>query len=347
MSKILAIKGHSTRGDEVIEILQMIGGEAIAAKGNDETAIYVIPVNGIIDVRFAYDKHIDEYAIFTLEEFLKKYPFKVGDKVNSPCKGCVKTITSMKWDDYLNTVSYKLDDKIYTTIEQLKVVNDLPCEEEVNMEDNKLFGTVSNPVETKSCTISLKDCEVIDNSIDSVQFVQSGKIVAVRFNAQNYENEVELQLDDYEIEIRDGKTYAVLKKSKYPKTYAECCDVLSIAPYYNLRYYTYEHGYNEYATTNELVALQGKLNILGKLIICCKAYWKIAGEQMGLDKPWDPKYGCGKWGYWIGYDINANKTYCQDSRLLLNRVLVFPTKEMRDVFYENFKELIEQCKELL
>ena len=25
----------------------------------------------------------------------------------------------------------------------------------------------------------------------------------------------------------------------------------------------------------------------------------------------------------------------------------FPTAEMRDVFYENFKELIEKCKELL
>ena len=28
-------------------------------------------------------------------------------------------------------------------------------------------------------------------------------------------------------------------------------------------------------------------------------------------------------------------------------LLVFPTKEMRDTFYKNFKDLIEQCKELL
>ena len=27
--------------------------------------------------------------------------------------------------------------------------------------------------------------------------------------------------------------------------------------------------------------------------------------------------------------------------------LAFPTEEMRDAFYENFKELIEECKELL
>ena len=30
-----------------------------------------------------------------------------------------------------------------------------------------------------------------------------------------------------------------------------------------------------------------------------------------------------------------------------NAILAFPTEEMRDAFYENFKDLIEQCKELL
>ena len=28
-------------------------------------------------------------------------------------------------------------------------------------------------------------------------------------------------------------------------------------------------------------------------------------------------------------------------------ILEFPTEEMRDAFYENFKELINECKELL
>jgi hypothetical protein len=31
----------------------------------------------------------------------------------------------------------------------------------------------------------------------------------------------------------------------------------------------------------------------------------------------------------------------------ISSVLEFPTPEMRDAFYENFKDLIEQCKELL
>ena len=55
MNKILAIKGDRNRGNEIIALLQMLGGENNGnAVGYDETAIYVIPVNGIIDVQFNY-----------------------------------------------------------------------------------------------------------------------------------------------------------------------------------------------------------------------------------------------------------------------------------------------------
>ena len=30
-----------------------------------------------------------------------------------------------------------------------------------------------------------------------------------------------------------------------------------------------------------------------------------------------------------------------------NHILIFPTPEMRNAFYENFNDLIEECKELL
>ena len=314
MGKKLAIKGHATRGEEVIELLEMLGGKNVEGFiGADLDELYTIEDNYIIQ---AYDWN--NCVCFTLEEFLEKYPFKIGDIVDRSTDYVSCVINNIRWNSEKCCIEYHL-----------------------NYFNGSEYGWHG-----LDCLIKPEDV-ITETKVESTGFMQLGKTFAVIFNDANYEDEVELQLGDYEIEVRDGKTYAVLKKSKYPKTYAECCDVLSITPYYNLRYYTYEHGYNEYATTNELVALQGKLNILGKLIICCKAYWKIAGEEIGLDKSWDPKYGCGKWGYWIGYDINANKTYCQDSRLLLNRVLVFPTKEMRDMFYENFKELIEQCKELL
>ena len=142
--------------------------------------------------------------------------------------------------------------------------------------------------------------------------------------------------DGYEFDyIKDSSLFKEIilkpKKPTYPKTYKECCDVLGLNTMDNDA-----QGYK----ADLIIRFQ-------ELIIARNAYWKIAGEELGLDKPWDSVYGCGEWGCWIGYDINANKIYCQDSRILLNNLLVFPTKEIRDIFYENFKDLIEQCKELL
>ena len=134
-------------------------------------------------------------------------------------------------------------------------------------------------------------------------------------------------------------------KPKYPKTYEECCEVLSIAPYYNLKYHTLEHDYHELATSNKLLLLQGKLNILGKLLICKDAYWKIAGEEMGLDKPWEPDWNNdSQFKYII---ICRRDNVNKDTYTAKNCILAFPTEEMRDAFCEAFKEEIEICKELL
>ncbi len=128
MEKKLAIRGHITRGKEVIEIFLMLGGKNFYnLNGGIDDEYYYIDNNGFINSGLNYIENWEEkFTPFILEEFLKKFPYKIGDKVNSPCKGCVKTITSMEWDSYLNTVTYKLDDKIYTNINQLEIVNNLP-----------------------------------------------------------------------------------------------------------------------------------------------------------------------------------------------------------------------------
>ena len=182
-----------------------------------------------------------------------------------------------------------------------------------------------------------------ENKVESTGYMQVGKTIAVIFNDANYEDEVELQLGDYEIEVRDGKTYAVKKKPAYPKTYEECCKALKISKRAQLSYTNPEVEHSNTYLSDEKYLLDAFM----KLRICRNAYWKFAGEQMGLDKPWDSTYGCGEWGYCIGYSINENKIYLQNYRILVNYTLIFPTEEMRDVFYENFKDLIEQCKELL
>lgn len=47
------------------------------------------------------------------------------------------------------------------------------------------------------------------------------------------------------------------------------------------------------------------------------------------------------------YNRSSDKIDKCDGLYESNVILDFPTKEMRDTFYENFKELIEECKELL
>ena len=158
--------------------------------------------------------------------------------------------------------------------------------------------------------------------------------------------------DGYHLVDENGKTIDASKiklvknPPYYPKTYDECLDVLSMcyAKHYNLRYFTYERGFYEFAKTDKLCSLQDKLNILGQLIICRNAYWKIAGEYLGLDKPWEPDFSDDSPKYNIfRYE---NEITLSDNNWS-NRILVFPTIEMRDAFYKNFKYLIELCKELL
>ena len=78
---------------------------------------------------------------------------------------------------------------------------------------------------------------------------------------------------------------------------------------------------------------------LARIIACRDAYWKLAGNW----KPnWDDmnqtKFGI----HTVENQIKYITLY-----VLKNLILVFPTEEMRDAFFENFKEMIEECKELL
>ena len=119
------------------------------------------------------------------------------------------------------------------------------------------------------------------------------------------------------------------KKKEYPKTYEECCQVLG---YDDRETYCVCHTY-----ANERL-----FESLYRLKVCRDAYWKLYGEEMGLGKPWEPSGN---------EDCFVISRSCGEVFLFEsagdNEPFEFPTREMRDAFYENFKELIEQCKELL
>ena len=119
------------------------------------------------------------------------------------------------------------------------------------------------------------------------------------------------------------------KKKEYPKTYEECCEVLSLGE--DSRLYT--KGYK----ASLIQAFQ-------KLLICRDAYWKLYGEEMGLEKLWEPDWNniSNKYCiYFVSGDVWSKE--CQTRQC----PFAFPTPEMRDAFYENFKSEIEICKKLL
>ena len=151
----------------------------------------------------------------------------------------------------------------------------------------------------------------------------------LKVNLDDIAKNIEFDLTNYSYEVKDGKLIIKEKKPKYPKTYKECRAIL-----------------DNYITGNISGYKAPLLISLQKLLVCLDAYWKIAGEEMGLDKPWEPEYPSKHYIYTI--ETNKNQIICNSIiNTYNNRILSFPTKEMRDAFYENFKELIEDCKELL
>ena len=148
-------------------------------------------------------------------------------------------------------------------------------------------------------------------------------------------------IDGYEFDrVENGKIIFMPTKSKYPTNYQECCQVLGL-PMQNALEYINTECYKDYYYKD----LINTLDIFTSLKICRDAYCKIAGEEMGLGKHWKPDWK----------DSSQQKFtifYYQDEASLskgpnVNRFLSFPTEEIRDTFYKNFKELIKECKELV
>lgn len=103
----LAIKGHPARGKEVIELLEMMGGENCGCEGICSSAYYHID-NGIIKV----DCIVSNHCLYTLEQFEQMYPYKVGEKVlyhSGDNRWLEGTIDKMCWDENNDSLYYHVN----------------------------------------------------------------------------------------------------------------------------------------------------------------------------------------------------------------------------------------------
>lgn len=296
MKKQLAIKGHEYRGNEVIEILEMLGASNKKDyTGSYPTTLYILNDNNI---DLAYTCDCDNQEIFKLEDFLRKYPFKIGNKVINDDYSGYGIITEMVWDSVDWCVKY--------------------C---VRFDED--FGEIAwfNHDEIK-----ISDIRCHTDYIDPLHELCVGKISRTQIDSEICEDEVELILNGYEIVTRGDKTFAVKKKPKYPTTFIEVLN--------------FWHPDRQIEDDYQIYYKKDLIEKFQNLLYARDAYWKIAGEQMGLGKSWEPDWD----------NLSTNHEFIKISKgcfTYSSRVLVFPTTEMRDAFYENFKDLIESCKELL
>ena len=305
----LGIKGHETRGDEVIKILETLGGNnCYNLTGIYDNKFYYIrkKFKNITNSYIGPDE-IKGYKIFSLEYFLEKFPYKVGDKVNiyvqnDDIEGWldieVAEITSMRWDPTRCRIVYKMKD-----------INREFCVEDIKGKvDDNLFHT-TNEYE-----------EIVENSFQGGY----GKC-KLDIQLNGYELPEGYHFTDENGNVIDAKKILLVKNTPtYPKTYKECCDVLGIDTMDNDA-----EGYKY------LLLIQFQ-----ELIIARDAYWKIAGDYLELDKPWEPDWNWCEYKFCIGTIHDEIEKFHAGNQ---NCILAFPTEEMRDEFHNNFKNLIEQC----
>ena len=301
MGKKLAIKGHPTRGKEVIELLEMMGGDKIYNHwtGDREHMRYFINEQGNIDNTCMMTHHTN-CEVFTLEEFLEKYPFKVGDKVTD-CFGNSLTIKSMCWSENCETIMYEF------------------AESHIVLTPKYLHAAIDN--HTKPSKMK----NVLAELLEHIKTTPKEELEKEFKEIEEWSN-VGPTVDEF-IDLCNK----INKKLKYPMTYDECRTLLYLQDSIVEGHCGYEWRL---------------INNLQKLLLCRDAYWKIAGEEMGLGKPWKPDWKKQDKKYIISV-FEDTVIYFENDTSNSNTILAFPTAEMRDAFYENFKDLIEQCKELL
>lgn len=328
----LAIKGHPTRGNEVIETLEMLGGKREGVfLGNVIDVGYYIDSNGEID--YEYANFLDNTIIYTLDEFLEKFPYKVGDKVVYEDKR--REITNMVWEEQTNTVAYKLDDKLYCN-----VIGELQPYKEETMEDK---GNISDGYHTYEYRLlynasmfnefakqGLYDVHKSKRHSDGTIPFGDGNWFIVQAELPTGQISNHYEMKDWELfdvpekekaNHYDGHTPQdvakrlrnfLTPKPKYPKTYEECYDEDNIELHFI------------YVDKNERDLYESFI----KLIRCRNAYWKIAGEEMGLGKPWKPDWTD---NYQKKWTINFYHGEIElTSETNVGFILAFPTKEMRD-----------------
>ena len=335
----IAFMGDKDHGCDIISTLESWGGSNHYLRtGSDPEYAYFINDLGTID--FIHNSAL-------LSEEMKNFYFlfwydyniecnlKVGETINYG--GQDYDVDSILFDANNMCIVYKLKSfgigEEYITNNELTPTEEWQTEEENNKYLNKDNKEMNQDIETNQCKVNgLKR----GDEYPIMEGVECNKCVKYYF-PEGYEF----------VDTDDTGIYLKPIKPKYPKTYKEYCDVLGVTVeklsdfiFKNFRL-TVTH-----TSSNSNEYYINLFKNFFELKLCYDAYRKIAGEEMGLGKPWEPSWQKTEESKFCIIRRNDNVVTKWETKTIV-RFLAFPTEEMRDTFYQNFKDLIEQCKELL
>ena len=138
-------------------------------------------------------------------------------------------------------------------------------------------------------------------------------------------NEIEIAIgEDWELEKdTNGRIIVKRKTPILPLTYLDCCDLLFP---------------NSISLGHPIISgyKNGILTYFARLIICRDAWWKALN--------YTPNWNDDSIKHYIQYSGND---LIKDEVEYGNKILAFPTSEIRDQFYKTFKVIIEKVKELI
>lgn len=207
---------------------------------------------------------------------------------------------------------------------------------------SKYCGQILTISEYSSMGYKMQECidsgEDFDIWTDEMieRLVKEESIIDLTVKGEEVKERIEITIPEgYEYVIESDKIIFTKKKKEYPKTFLGCCEVLGIDTQFCMKYLP--HGTFSYRDT--------LIYNLQELLICRDAYWKIAGDEIGLGKPWEPDWKEERYIIYLNQDHiigGYREAGCAE-----HHIFEFPTREMRDAFKENFDSDMEFCKEFL
>lgn len=248
MGRKIAIIGDRERHEEVLEILELLGGKKFNQVGNCDTGCYFIGENNVISFWPTLDTSV--FKIFSVNDFWRSFPYKLKEPVFYDGKETI--IEDLEWIADEEVVYYGLSNfACYVGQEDLVSVEKDEVEVEVNMEE--VLTVRASSIEPKE-----EPCE--EDLVD--------KALAPDLRGQDYSGK------RYGYKIPKGYEFEKIERGEIilkpigpvvPTTFEECCNVLGIVPSSLFK----EHH------DNIPLAYVSKMDNIYKLIICQHAYWKV------------------------------------------------------------------------